>query len=255
MQLPVEFGPAPAGPGRRNLFLAEVRKELTPFRVFGDGVSSVTAPLRFAGGLVTRQRDGALLEDVRALYNDRSAALVVARCGQGTLTVLNCDLTAGNLAASPAFVPLIGELMSQAAARRAADALGCGEPAAVYLPPHAGPLAGLAISGPSDAVGRLSDEESGLLWRWPAAGPPGVYQVQRSNATLYAVATAIPSRESDLRAIEPNLIQERMAGGRAVHYRVASADDEERDSLWSWLAVALIGCLLGEVLALKVFRT
>ena len=51
------------------------------------------------------------------------------------------------------------------------------------------------------------------------------------------------------------MFSERLAGGRGVHFRAATAEQEERDDLWVWLAVACVVCLLGEVVALKMFRT
>src|SRR5207249_3853929 len=85
LQLPVEFTPPPAGQRRRDLFLAEVRRDQPPFSVFGDGLASVTGSLRFAGGLSSRRLEGALADDVLAAYSDRSACLVVSACGGGTL--------------------------------------------------------------------------------------------------------------------------------------------------------------------------
>ena len=255
LQLPVEYGPPPAAQGRRNLFLAEVRKELGPFTVFGDSLNGVVSTLRFSGGLSTKQREGALADDLRALYNDRSACLVVTSCGLGTLAVLNCDLPASNLPASSAFVPLMGELMGMTSRRRAVEPAASGEPTAASLPLAVGPPANLQITGAGQQHGVLVEEDSGVLWRWPAVGPPGVYAVRKQGATVFALASVIPAAESDLRAIEPALLRERLAGGRSVHFRSAAAEEEQHDTYWSWLAVALVGCLLGEVIALKVFRT
>jgi hypothetical protein len=255
LQMPVEFGPPPAALGRRNLFLTEVRKELGPFAVFGDNLNSLIATLRFTGGLSTRQREGALADDLRALFNDRSACLVVTSCGQGTLAVLNCDLPASNLPSSSAFVPLMGELMGMASRRKRIEPVASGEATAANLPLTVGPLAGLQLVGPSEQRGQLVEEDSGPVWRWPAAGPPGVYQVRKQDTTVFALASVIPAQASDLRTIEPDLLRRRLAGGRSVHYRAANAEDEDHDTYWSWLAVALVGCLLVEVVALKVFRT
>jgi hypothetical protein len=82
-----------------------------------------------------------------------------------------------------------------------------------------------------------------------------VYQVKRGEKVVHALAAAVPAEESDLRALEPSLFAGRLAGGRAVHYRAAAAGEERRDDLWVWLAVACAACLLGELLALKMFRT
>jgi hypothetical protein len=79
--------------------------------------------------------------------------------------------------------------------------------------------------------------------------------VKRADATVFALATAIPPEESDLRTLEPSVFQQRLAGGRTIHYWAAAEEGEERDDLWSWLAVACIACVLVELLALRVFRT
>ena len=94
-----------------------------------------------------------------------------------------------------------------------------------------------------------------MRWRCPALNAPGVYRVMRGDAAVYAVAAAAPAEESDLRTLEANVLTERLAGGRPVHFRAAAGEDEERDTAWVWLAVACVACLLGEVLALKLFRT
>ena len=100
------------------------------------------------------------------------------------------------------------------------------------------------------------EEGGGVLWRCPLLETPGVYQVKRGDAVVYATAAAVPPEESDLRPLDPAVLTERLAGGRKVSYRSAAGEGEEpQDRLWTWLAVACVGCLLGEVVALKMFRT
>jgi hypothetical protein len=258
LQMPVEFSPPPAGQRRRDLFLAEVRRDQPPFRVFGDSLTGLTGGLRFAGGLASRRLDGGLADDLLASYSDRSACLVVTACGAGTLAVLNADLASSDLPSSPAFVPLVGELTGRLLGRQGtAEAVACGEPLALYLPAVAGPAAGLRVHGPDgrpEGAGPLTEDGGGVLWRRPAAGPPGVYQVRRGDSVVFAAATALPPEESDLRALEPALLEGRLAGGRAVHYRAAD-EDEEHDDAWAWVAVGCAACVLAEFLALKLFRT
>jgi hypothetical protein len=180
--------------------------------------------------------------------------LVVTPCGEGVLAVLNADLGASNLPQSPGFVPLIGELATRLLGKpRETGARPCGEPLAVRLPAAAGPAAGLKINPPA---GELVEEGGGVLWRCPLLETPGVYQVKRGDAVVYAVAVAVPPEESDLRPLDPAVLTERLAGGRQVSFRSAAGDGEEQqDRVWTWLAVACVGCLLGEVVALKMFRT
>jgi hypothetical protein len=255
LRMPVEFVPPAAGQRRRDLFLADIRHDQPPFATFGESPAWAEG-LRFGGGLSSRRRDEGLADDILAGYSDRSACLVVSNCGGGTLAVLNADLMTSNLAASPAFVPLIGELSARLLGqRRAGDAVPCGEPAAVYLPATAGPIAGLAVSGPDGAAGQLREESGGVLWSHPGTATPGVYRVTRGGDVVFAVASAIAPEESDLRPLDPSVLPDRLGTGRAVSFHSAAAGDEERDTLWAALAVGCVVCLLAELLALKAFRT
>ena len=152
----------------------------------------------------------------------------------------------------------MGELMNRLlGTQRSADTVACGEPLALYLPAAAGPAAGLTLTGPAgEDTGHLVGEGGGVLWRSVAAGAPGVYQVMRGERVVFAAAIAVPPEESDLRALEPHVFQGRLAGGRRLHYRArrSAPEEEPRDDLWVWLAVGCVGCLLAEVMVLKVFR-
>ncbi|HRR87124.1 MAG TPA: hypothetical protein P5316_19105, partial [Phycisphaerae bacterium] len=258
LQMPVEFVPPGPGQVRKNLFLTEVREKDAPFSVFGDQVAAAIGPLRFAGGLASRRTESALAEDLLATYSDRTACLVTTACGAGHLTVLNADLSESNLPRSPAFVPLIGELVSRMLGQdRAVNAVPCGEPLAMYLPPDSGTAAGLQILGPEGAgdFGELATEGTWVVWRWPAAGYPGVYQVQRDDKTVFAVATGIAAQESDLTSLSGSVFKDRLAGGRTVHYRSAAAEQDKQDDIWLWFAVACVACLCVELGVLRVFRT
>ena len=152
-------------------------------------------------------------------------------------------------------MPLVGELTARLLGqRRTADAVPCGEPAAVYLPATAGPIAGLAVDGPGGA-GELREESGGVLWSHAGTGSPGVYRVTRGGEVVFAVASAVAAEESDLRPLDAAVLPERLGGGRAVSFHSAAGGDEERDTLWAALAVACVVCALGELLALKAFRT
>ena len=188
-------------------------------------------------------------------YSDRSACLVVTTCGDGALAVLNADLGASNLPTSPVFVPFVGELTSRLLGqRRGGDAFACGEPAAAYLPAVAGTFAGLELSGPGTVAGQLREESSGIMWSHPGPEAPGVYRVTRQGEVVFAAASGVSAEESDLRPLDASVLPERFGGGRAVSFHSVSGD-EERDIWWSALAVACVVCLLGELLALKAFRT
>lgn len=257
LQLPVDLAPAPATQRRRNLFLAEVKRNQAPFHVFGEQLPGLIGSLRFAGGLASRRRDAGLADDILASYGDGSACLVVTTCGAGNLAILNSDLAASNLPASAAFVPLLGELAGRLLGQqRAGSAFTCGEPTALYLPAAAGSASGLLTQGPDGTdEGTLTEGSGGVLWRCPEAARPGVYRVRRGERVVFAAAAVLPAEESDLRPLEPQVLQARLAGARRVHVRAAASAGEAGDDLWTWLAIACVGCLLAEVLALRLFRT
>jgi Aerotolerance regulator N-terminal len=271
LRLPVEFSPAAADGARNARFISDLRREAAPFQVFGDDVTATLAPLRFSGALVSRPMPEALADDVRATYGDRSACLVVTGCGAGTLSVLNADLGASNLPTSPAFVPLIGELISLLLGRRAVEApVPCGEPFALQLPSDSGPMAGLTVvpepasrrgsdrDGGDESASRgmeILEEPEGLVCRQLAAGAPGATRIKRGDRTVFALATALPEQESDLAALSPSILQDRLAGDRAVSYRDATQVDEAEDSLWAAMVLGCAIVLAVELILLRVLRT
>ncbi len=270
LRLPVEFAPPLQGGARTARFITDLQRDAPPFQIFGDSAAATVAPLRFSGALVSRPLPGAPADDVRASYGDRSACLVVSTCGAGTLAILNADLGASNLPTSSAFVPLIGELEALLLGQRSVEApVACGEPFAVPLPADAGPISGLTIaSGPAsqgserggeEAAGNateLIEQPQGLVCRAVAAAPPGVVRIKRGERTVFALATAIPEQESDLAALPAAVLQNRLAGGRAVSYRDATrAADEAEDSLWAWLALGCVTVLALELILLRILRS
>jgi hypothetical protein len=224
--------------------------------------------LRFNRGLSSHRLDGGLVDDVLASFSDRSACLVVTPCGAGNVAVLNADLMASNLPASPLFVPLVEEVSGRLlAVSDSSDAVSCGEPLSQYLPVECGPAAGLKIEGAADdkseadksAVGKndagtLSDESTGVLWHADASGAPGTYQVKRGDTPVFAVAIAPPASQSDLQTIDPTTLTTRLAAGRRVSYKSAG-DLPPSDDAWAWLLVGCAGCMISELVVLKLFRT
>ncbi|MDB5387636.1 MAG: hypothetical protein JWM11_3282 [Planctomycetaceae bacterium] len=265
IRLPVEFVPPAKAQTRRNLFLTEMRREQSPFRLFGDDLASLIAPIRVSGGLETRNVEGALEDDVLAQLSDRSAFLVAATSDSGALMVLNADLGLSNLSGSPLFVPMLGELVQRLlGSEQAVREVASGKPFTVALPSEVDALNELQIVPPalptqdaqSTGNGSLVRESAGVLWKGEAAGPPGVYRVTRRNADVFALATAVPAGESDLRALSAEVFQDRLAAGRQIRFHAARGQaDEERDTLWSWLAVGCLVCFMCEFLTLKILRT
>jgi hypothetical protein len=77
----------------------------------------------------------------------------------------------------------------------------------------------------------------------------------RQGEVIFALAAALAAEESDLRPLDPSVLPERLGSGRAVSFRSVTGGDEERDTWWTTLAIACIICLIGELIALKAFRT
>lgn len=257
LKLPVEFMPA-TGQVRKDLRWVEIQTSVPPFSLFGDGVIAAVEPLRFNGGLASRRLSTGLADDVLATYGDQTAALVASRCGSGTLAVLNVDLAASNLPASPLFVPMVGEIVARLlGSGERAGAVHCGDSVVIDLPPDAAPAGGLNVLAPgreADA-GELADDAGGSIWRCTSLSGPGVYRIERSGVTCFALATAIPAEEGDLRAIEPAAFDAGAAKGLEIHYQSAAAGEDGHDARWVWLAVGCVACMLAEVVALKLLRS
>ena len=236
--------------------LVDVRKDAVPFRVFGEQTARLLGPLRFGGGLVSRRLERGLADEAAAGLSDGSTFLLVTSCGAGRIGVLNTDLLAGNLPASPAFVPLVNELAARLIGGGAVlEGFVIGDAATFPLPPNAGPSSGLRIEGPGDDLGRLADEASGAVWRCGANSVPGVYRIKRGEQTVFAAAATLAPEEADLTALEPDLLRGRLAGQRQVFVRSARDHDRDADHAWIWLAIACLTCLIGEVVALAYYRT
>ena len=261
--MPVEFTPPPAGHLRQDLVLTSVARDQSPFRVFGDHLTAVLGPLRFAGGLSSRRREAAFQEDLLASYSDGSACLVCTSSDAGALAVLNADLAAGNLPRTGAFVPLVEELLERLLGRRLGAAAWCGEPLVVHLPAEAGVAAGLDVAGPAGAesgdrdrpCGELTDEAVGVVWHWAAPSPPGVYRVERDGDTVFSLPVLVPPEESQLESLSPEVLRDRLAAGRNVYYRAGAGDTHPRDDAWKWFALACALCMVSEVGVLLAFRT
>jgi hypothetical protein len=262
LHMPVEFTPPPAGSDRKNLFLKSVRSEEPPFAAFGDGLATFINSARFSGGLTSRQLQGGLPDDVLATYNDGSACLVATVSEVGALVVLNADLAASTLPGKSSFVLLVQALADRIMNRGAeASKAFCGQRLVAQLPPEVTSAAGLKIVGPAatgeagGSLGELVDEGAGVAWNWSLPDRPGVYRVCRGDATVFAQAVEIPAEESDLQYLAPEVIRDRLAAGREIYFRSAGAEEEQRDDLWKWFAVACVVCGLGELTSLIVFRT
>jgi hypothetical protein len=260
LHMPVEFTPPPVGAARKDLFLTAVKKDQPPFGAFGDSLSSFIDTARFAGGLTSRPIEGGLPGDVLASYNDGSACLVCTVSEVGALVVLNADLAASALPGRSTFVLLVQALADRIMNRTAESRPAlCGERLVAQLPPEVATARDLRVVGPKPsadaALGELVDEGASVAWNWQQPDQPGVYRVCRGSETILAQPLEIAAEESQLEYLSPQVIRDRLAVGRDVYYRSAGAEEERRDDLWKWFAVACVICGLGELASLIFFRT
>lgn len=276
LRLPVEFFPT-ASPGTRgsrprtNLRVEHFQKSEPPFSIFDEGVLSTIAALRFTAALGSRRSERGVSDEVLATYDDGSAMLVATSCGQGELAILNVDLAESRFPSSPLFVPLIHELVARlTSARRQIDRTGSGEPLMLHLPAEPESAGQLRVTrwhsdSPAPATdgmsagghefGELIEDSNSILWRWDAAGVPGIYCVRHRDNVVFALATALPGEESDLDPAPPAQLESQASAGRRAHYRAAADQQPRDDDQWSWLAVACVLCMLGELGILRIFKT
>jgi hypothetical protein len=182
---------------------------------------------------------------------------VVSACGAGSLGILNAELTVSNLPASAAFVPFLAELTARLlGSHQTFDARPCGEPMTAFLPSSVSSIEGLNIDGAEDIPpGKLIEESTGVIWRWASAGPPRLYRVLKGEDAVFALCTATPAEESDLRPIDPDTLKTRLAAGRSAYFQSSHDQKSEDDHLWAWFGVACLICLVLEVGVLRGFRS
>ncbi len=253
----------------QRLELADVRAGVPPFKAFGEDVPALARNLSTSRVLKTTPEKNGAAEEVLARWSDGSAALVSTRAGSGQLLIWNADLLASTLPKNAFFVALMRETVAQlltdplaAAGREEAP----GAARMLLLPPEAGRAEGLRLIGPDGAPIEefdLREEKNGLTWRWTPVGAPGVYRVKRGDKTVFAVATACPPEESDLRpmaagALEAQLAPKTSAPGHANAVAVVGLPGQtprqEAAEIWPWLLVAGLAFMLSELVLLKAFR-
>ncbi len=250
LQMPVEFAPAPSGRPKRARTLTSVRGDDLPFSVFGDNLTAIVGKLRFAGGVSSRRLQGTLDDDLLAVYGDGTACMTLTSCGAGSLAVINADLAASNLARTPVFVPLLDELVGRMLRRNGnRQPAYCGQSLVAHLPIEIESSLQLSLVAPDDyasthATGQLTDETSGVVWRWTYPDRPGVFRVQRGEATVFSLAVEVPPTESELESLSAEVLKTRLAGGRKLYYRQTTGDARQPDDSWTWFLTASVLCML-----------
>jgi hypothetical protein len=242
----------------------ELKSRESPFRIFGDAASASMRAVRFGGGLATRAAKEGLQLQVLATLSDSSALLYATACDAGQVAVLNADLDQSNWCVQPSFLPIISELLQQLLSGRSQPGEGlCGEPLVRLLPAEVAADAGLVASVADHHTPAAADygqwewsaQQGSLVWSWPDPVGAGVYQLSHDERIVAMAAMAAPPAEANLRTLDQEVLQGRLAGTREVGFRDQSDSRRDQDYLWNWL---IVGCVLGlasEVLVLRLFQS
>ncbi|MBI1249385.1 VWA domain-containing protein [bacterium] len=263
IKLPVRLAPPLAGTNRHDLQLAATDTAVAPFSTFGDSLPSLIDQLSFAGGLSASSANSAGKDErIRAIYQDGTPAIIVARSSSGgSLAILNMDLAKSNIWKTGALVPILDELIQELLATDAHEQVYLsGEPLVARIK-TTGAAQTLQIVDETKAadsttdLGELIDDGDAVLWQWDAAEKPGIYRVENQGETLFAAAVALPAEESDLATVPADVVRDRLAAGYEVAYNASGKQTDTQQDLWKWFTIGAVMCLLLEVVALLAFRT
>ena len=276
LRAPVEMVPPSRGNQRKSLSVGSVKQKRRPFSIFGDSLTAMLGDLKIAGGLESRRVPNSLDDDILATLSDRSVLLYSTPAGLGNLCVLNVDLNQSNWPRHPTFVPVLSELVTGLLRANSQSQLAfCGEPLTRLLPASVSSPDGLVVeslTGDQNGLGQFQSSGEGVVWNWREPMGPGVYQVKQaaggaeneqsgtqttndSKRVVYALASNLSAEESDLRSLRADVLTDRLAGGREVSFHRISETKEANDRSWIWFAVLATVALIGEVIALKAFKT
>lgn len=253
VRLPVRFAHRPAAKADQPRRLGAVRADVRPFAVFGDRLPGLIDGLRFVGGLDSTPVGGGMSRDVLAAYEDGPAFIVHAQSEGGSLVIMNVDLERSELATSPAFVPLLAELLaSMLDDSSGTRVVACGNPFEFDLTAWLGSATRARIVGPGEReMGAPLSRGGRRVWEGEGPSPPGVYRVEADGATVFAAATVIPREESDLRTVEPALVSAALKRGDSYQSPLDARDVAGRDRTCFWLALAVLTCMLAEIVILR----
>ncbi len=263
MQPPVQLIASLGSADRRDLTIGEIDRMNPPLSVFGDALDEVVSDWRFVGGLPTRTLDSAGIDDITATLSDRSVLMYFTDVGAGKLAVLNADIAKSNLAYSASFVPFLVESINRLTDLGGSiTATASGQPVLRELPVSPEYLGRVRVeregddAEESERIGSIQNQEGVMVWSWPAAELPGVYRVMDSNdKTLWAEAICTERAEQNLAALSKDVLQSRLSGGRKFEFQSSSSSKNQMDTSWVWATIAMLGCVLGELVALTWFRS
>jgi len=269
LRAPVEMVPPSRGKKRKSLAIGSVKQKRRPFSIFGDSLTSMLTDLRIEGGLETRRVQDSLDDDILATLSDQSVLLYSSPAGLGSLCVLNVDLNASNWPRHPTFVPVLSELVDGLLRANSQSQIAfCGEPLTRLLPPAIVSAEGLSVESTVESesgFGQFQNSGQGVVWNWRDLQGPGLHEIKQAPAaegdpastpeTVYALASNLSAEESDLRTLKADVMTDRLAGGRQVSFHRIAETKEENDRSWIWFAVVAAIALIGEVIALRMFKT
>jgi hypothetical protein len=183
---------------------------------------------------------------VLARFDDGAAALVERTLDRGRVLVWGTTFDSfwSNLALEPVYLPLLHQIVRRAA--------GFSPPPQWTL---AGQIADVGVEG-ADALivntpggGRIDVAANTLI----ALEEQGFYEVREARAggaTVRQHAVNVDVAESDLSAVDPaEIVAAVTVPGRAQHASagaLAPAEQEQRQALWWYLMIVVIGLLMAE---------
>jgi len=142
-----------------------------------------------------------------ATWPDGEPAVTTRPLGTGRMVHFAASLTPNhtNLVRSPAFVPLVHELLAMLRSQAPDATTLVGHRLDIVLPPDVEPHA-LQLVAPNDSAmdGPIRSTPTGMRLTGPAVTRPGVYRVVDGDGRAIAAATAlVDPRESDLHMAPP----------------------------------------------------
>ncbi|NUM54093.1 MAG: BatA domain-containing protein [Candidatus Hydrogenedentes bacterium] len=252
----IDRADVPDSPGK----LTEVKREDPIFRRFQD--TEEISQLAFYRYFTTERLEGR--GEVLARYDDGNIALGKGTAGAGAL--LLCNFSAGRdastLAQTPAFVPLLHEMVKSA---RPSESVAGGATVGFTAAGSVSVMeadTGLLILAPSGKTVNASTERRGesLSVLLQAAHERGFYRINDGSLHLGSIAVNVDARESDLLPLNEAQLRELSASpGRKIASMAAQSARPidallEGVPIWPYLLVAALGLLGVEQLFLIVLK-
>lgn len=170
-------------------------------------------------------------------FNTGDAAVVEEPLGRGRviLVATSADASWNFLPTSPAFVPLVQEMLGLAVRGQVAERnVLVGQPLADTLPAAAAQSSiRLRLPQGEAQVVRVTSEPDGAVWSWADTFQSGLYTAEPPLAGLRAVTFAVnvDTAESDLERLDPAELAERVWAGVRFEHLTDWQDPLDRGSI------------------------